>query len=102
MEGREEEEGWDWVGRGRGRGRKRRRKEGGGGVMDGKVKERNAGGGSSEGGQGKGVEGGVGRIGLGAMKKTTGRRKYGRDGSLTPVGRCFRTNLSSSAGMHPS
>ncbi len=67
-EGEEEEEGV---------GMRRRRKEGGGGMTDGKTKERNTGGGSSEGkgDRAKGVEGGVGRIGLGAMKKTTGRRE---------------------------
>jgi hypothetical protein len=81
-------------------------KEGEGGVMDGKIKESNTGGGSSEGkgDRWKGVEGGVGRISLGAMKEDDGTTGNGdlEDGTLTPVGRCFRTNLSSSAGMHPS
>ncbi len=75
-------------------------------MTDGKVKEWNAGGGRSErkGDRAQGVEGRGGRIGLGAMKEDDGTTGNGdmEDGSLTPVGRCFRTNLSSSAGMHPS
>jgi len=75
--------------------------------MDGKVKDRNTSGGSSEGkgDRAKGVEGGVGGDRSWSderRRRDDGKERYGRDGSLTPVGRCFRTNLSSSAGMHPS